>query len=366
MIYTKATMDAELQWLAAHSKHVLLDEARARDVAQVIGRQVASRAAFQTDPGHSPNQTLPENNADTLQFYLVTTSQHFCIWRRTAGNDVQAWDIEIDGSRYTGARGINAAHVRALREGKNILDPAYLASMTLADIEELYRDERDGRTDLQLLPQRLAKLNEIGRVLQARFGGQAVNLLAEAGAHLFREDGHGLVQLLLLHFPVAYFDWPFNKLAILLGKLLMLRNHSAVPTTSQFQALTAFQDPEHFEIAADYYIPLFFIRTGVFRISEELSQRLRTRQLIERNSRMERDYRACTMMAGRLIAAETNLSIPAIDEELWQSGFLRCRLCRIGVSDEELPCPYREHSVAYQSEHELMELAWPLVLTPCY
>jgi hypothetical protein len=366
MVYDKTSMDQELAWLAAHSEHVTIDHVRAREVARVVARQVESRVAFQTDPAASPNQTLVANNADTLQFYLVTTSQHFCIWRRTESNNVQAWDIGIEGSRYTGARGINAAHVRALHQGKNILDAAYLARMTLPDVEELYRDERDGRADLQLLPQRLAKLNEIGRVLMSRFGGQAANLLAEAGGYLFRDDGHGLVQLLLLHFPIAYFDWPFNKLAILLGKLLMLRNHSPVPTTTQFRALTTFQDPEYFEIAADYYIPLFFIRTGVFHISDELARRLRARQLIERNSQMERDYRASTMIAGRLIAAETGLPLAAIDEELWQSGFMRCRLCRTGIGDDELPCPYRDLSVAYQTDHELMELAWPLVLTTCY
>ena len=55
--------------------------------------------------------------------------------------------------------------MRALRNGKPMLDPAYLASMTMDDVRELYRDERTGEVTLQLLPQRLAKFNEIGRVL---------------------------------------------------------------------------------------------------------------------------------------------------------------------------------------------------------
>ena len=49
-----------------------------------------------------------------------------------------------------------------------------------------------------------------------------------------------------------------------------------------------------------------------------------------------------------------------------RSGFLRCRLCREGISDEELPCPYRDLSLAYQQEHDLMQLGWPLVLTTAY
>ena len=366
MLYSKTRMDDEVQWLADHSQHVTIDRERVLVVSTLIAQNIRKRETLQTDPTQNPNQTLPQNDEDTLQFYLITTSQHFCIWRRTAEGEVRAWDIVIDGQRYVGAGGINAAHIRALRQGKNMLDPAYLASMTLADVQALYRDERNGQADLQMLPQRLAKLNELGRVLQARYDGRAARLLETTGGYLFHENGQGLVQQLLLHFPIAYFDWPFNKLAILLGKLLLLRNWSAIPSTEQFKALTTIHDPEHFEIAADYYIPLFMIRTGIFRISPQLAQRLRERRLIERNGRMERDYRASTIVAGRMIAAETGLSIAAIDEELWRSGFLRCRLCEVAISDEELPCPYREQSLAYQSEHELMELGWPLVLTTCY
>jgi hypothetical protein len=366
MIYTYQMMAREVQQLAEESTHIAIDRERTRALARAIGSELEEYTPVQTDPALYPDVSLPDNDSDTLQFYLLSTSQHFCIWRRTEAGNVQAWDIVIDGKLHVGARGINAAHIRALRRGQNLLDPTYLASMTMADVLALYRDERDGKTSLQMLPQRLAKLNEIGNVLERRFGGQAANLLAEADGYLFRDDGQGLVQLLLLHFPTAYFDWPFNKLAILLGKLLLLRNAPAIPTTAQFRELTTFRDPQHFAIAADYYIPLFFIRTGVFRISDTLARRLRTRQLIERNSRMEWDYRASTIVAGQILAAEAGLSVPALDEALWQSGFMRCRLCRVGISDEELPCPYRNLSVAYQSEHELMELAWPLVLTPCY
>lgn len=89
-----------------------------------------------------------------------------------------------------------------------------------------------------------------------------------------------------------------------------------------------YHDPERFEIAADYDIPLFFILTGIFRISEALSDRLRGQRLLDRVSALP----------------------PG----------------RVGVSDEELPCPYRAVSRGSQEDHDLMELRWPLVLTTCY
>ena len=368
MPYSYDEMHRELRWLVDNARHVQIDRERLPAVAESIRRALAQDATKQTDP--DPMQSPPQNDRDTLQFYLVLCSQEHLIWRRTAENKVEAWNITIDGRRYTGGRGIAAAHMRALLRGVPLLDAGYLASMTLADVEAFYRDEATGETDLQMLPQRLAKFNEIGRVLQKQFGGRSgghvANLLRETGGRLWADDGCGLVQQLLSHFPIAFYDWPFNKLANLYGKFIAMRNLADVPSSDEFLELSQIHDPQHFEIAADYYIPLFFIRTGVFRIDDELARCLRERRLIARNSRMELEYRACTMIAGRELAALSGLPVPVVDEEVWRSGFTRCRLCTPQATDEELPCPHRELSVAYQQEHDLMELGWPLVMTTCY
>jgi hypothetical protein len=365
MLYSRERRQAELQSLVDNARHVSIDYERLARVAPVMDQELKASKPYQTDPRAYPKETLAENNRDTMQFYFVLTSQHFCIWRRAAGV-VEAWDIEIDGQRYVGGRGVNGALIRALERGRNILDPEYLASMTLADVKELYRDDRTGEADLQLLPQRLAKLNELGRVLLERYQGHVVHLLEEVGGRLFSDDGMGLVQQLTLHFPISFFDWPFTKLATLYGKYLSIRNGVGIPTTAEYRALTEIKDYDHFEVAADYYIPLFFIRTGIFRISEALAGRLLEQRLIDSNSRMEREFRAATMVAGRALAERIYAPLLAVDEELWSTGYLRCRLCRTGISDDELPCPYRGLSIGYQSEEILMKMRWPLVLTPTY
>lgn len=367
MPYTYEAMRRELDGLVAAAAHVTIDDGALADVAGVMRQQLATGgAAFQTDPRRYPAESPAENTRDTLQFYLVLTAQEFCIWRRRADGAVEAWEIEIDGVRFVGARGIAAAHMRALRQGRDILDPRYLAAMTLDDVRDFYRDERTGEVTLQLLPQRLAKFNELGRVLLERYGGHAANLLEAAGGYLFRGDDQGLIQRLLLDFPTAYFDWPFCKLAILYPKFLSTRAADGVPTTAEYRARARIHDPEHFEVAADYYIPLFFIRTGIFRVGDELAGRLRAQRLIERDSRMEREYRAATIVAGRRLAEATDAAVTAVDTECWRMGYLGCRPCRLGVSDAEHPCAYRGISRAFQREHALMELRWPLVLTTCY
>ncbi len=368
MPYSREAMRAELDILARGAAHVAIVPEKIREVAAAMRQEMTAAAdgAFQTDPQQYPNESPLQNDRQTLQFYLVLTSQEFCIWRRGADGGVEAWTIDVGGQRYVGARGIAAAHVRALRQGRDVLDPTYLAAMTLQDVEEFYRDERTGQVTLQMLPQRLAKFNELGRVLLGRYGGQAANLLAASEAYLFSGGDRGLVQRLLLDFPTSYFDWPFCKLAVLLAKFLATRKTDGIPTTDEYRALTTIRDTENFEIAADYYIPLFFIRSGIFRVSDSLGAALRAQRLIGRDSRMEREYRACTIVAGRALAEETGQPLSAVDTECWKTGYLRCRLCREGISDEELPCPYRSVSKAYQSEHALMEMRWPLVLTTCY
>ncbi|HEV8338946.1 MAG TPA: queuosine salvage family protein [bacterium] len=367
MPYSREAMRAELDDLARGAAHVTIVSEKIRDVATAMRQELGGAdGAFHTDPQQYPNESPPENDRRTLQFYLVVTSQEFCIWRRGADGRVEAWTIEVGGQRYVGARGIAAAHMRALRQGRDILDPTYLASMTFQDVLDFYRDEETGQVTLQMLPQRLAKFNELGRVLLDTYGGHVTNLLGQTGGYLFRGDDGGLVQRLLLDFPTSYFDWPFCKLAILLAKFLATRKTDGIPTTDEYRTLARIRDAENFEIAADYYIPLFFIRSGIFRVSDPLAAALRGQHLIGRDSRMEREYRACTIVAGRALAEETGRSLSAVDTECWKTGYLRCRLCREGISDEELPCPYRSVSKAYQNEHALMEMRWPLVLTTCY
>ncbi len=367
ILYGHEAMRAELDDLARGARHVTIVPANIQRVAAAMRQELAhAGGSFHTDPTQYPNESPAANDRDTLQFLFVLTAQEFCIWRRNRQEQVEAWEIEIEGQRYGGARGIAAAHVRALRRGTDLLNPAYLASMTLPDVQDFYRDERTGEVTLQMLPQRLAKFNEVGRVLADRYGGHAARVLERAEGRLFWSDGSGLVQQLVVNFPTSYFDWPFCKLAFLFAKFLTTRKIDGIPTTDDYRTLSAIHDAESFEIAADYYIPLFFIRTGIFEISEALADRLRAQRLLERDSRMEREYRACTMVAGRMLAEEAGWPIPTVDTECWKTGYLRCRLCRVGITDEELPCPYRTVSKGYQDDHALMELRWPLVLTTCY
>jgi hypothetical protein len=367
LAHTQEALHRELEAIMRDARHVRIVRERLEVTAGLLADQLRGGQSHQADPRDHPDETVPENHRETLQFLLVLTSQHFCIWlpHEDTGTP-EAWQLGVGGRTYTGAKGINAAFVRALREGCNVLDASFLASMTMADLRHIYRDERGPARPLHLMNLRLNKLREIGTVLLERYDGQAAGLFEEAGGRLYRPDGLGLVQALMREFPISYYDWPFCKLAILLGKLVSSRVGLPVPTSAEFRRLATFEELDEFEVAADYYIPLFLIRVGALAIDDELRNTLSAGHYIARDSAMEREFRAATMLAGRQLAVLSGQSISEVDEALWRMGFAHCRPCFPRATESQVPCWHRPTCKAYHEEENLMEIRWPLVMTPRY
>lgn len=366
-IHTQEAMHRELDAIVRNAGQIRVIPERLEVIAQLMADSLRGGQPHQADPRDHPDETVPENNLETLQFLLVLTSQHFCIWQPDQETGApEAWQVGVGGRTYTGARGINASFVRALREGCELLDASFLAKMTMADLRHIYRDERGPARPLQLMSLRLNKLREIGTVLLERYDGQAAGLFEEAGGRLYRPDGLGLVQALLREFPISYYDWPYCKLAILLGKLVSSRVDLPIPTSAEFRRLAAFDEPDEFEVAADYYIPLFLIRAGVLAVDDELKATLKAGHHIARDSTVEREFRAATMIVGRQLARLTGQPISELDEALWRMGFAHCRPCFPGADESQVPCSYRPTCKAYHEEGDLMQIKWPLVMTPRY
>ncbi len=367
--FTPELMERELTRLATAYPFVRPNRAKMTELAPLIQAQfgAAGGPSF-FDPRHFPHESPAQNNRDTLQFFLVLEAAMFTIWRRTPAGGVEAWDITIDGERYVGARGLAAALMRAIRRGPNMLDAEVLANLSPADVTEIYRDEATGAVTLQMLPERQQTFNEVGRVLLEKFEGQAVQLFKMAEGYLFREDGLGLIQQLNAHFPFSYGDWPFMKLGFLLASAVQSRLAYNLPTTNEYRQLATVQDPHHLQGMADYYIPFFYARCGIFDIDDEFRQVLASRTEITPQSELEWSFRANQLMAMQALLKlmKGNSSMAHLDYESWRTGYLRCRLCHPDATDEDVPCPYRARCSAFTERPDLMEVGWPLVLTTNY
>ena len=369
--FSRRAMREQLTAIARAPRHVRINVEKLAHVASIMPGSMASgwRAAYQSAEEHY-QQPIPIHltERDLLHYALIEDSQGWLIWQRGANNNVEPLTIHVDGVTYSGGEALTACHVRAIRDGRKVLDPSVIAGFTMADVREHYRDDVTGNVAVQLLPERLENFREVGRVLVDDFGGDFRNVLRTADGQLYRDDGQGLVQLLVQKFPRSFSDWPMAKLANVLA-LRLIRLRSIHRFSAEADHLLDFSDLQHIEVGADYYRPLFFLRVGVFEIGDELREKLRRRELIQAGSQMEREYRAFTILAARDLGAQigqwSQIFVDLADETHAQP-FLRCRRCRVGISDEELPCPYRRVCKATHEDHQLMECGWPLVLTTEY
>jgi hypothetical protein len=356
-------------------KHVRINKERLAQVAERLPISMASNwiEAYRHADEHYQHNLPPLPNMElsdleVVQWSIVSSSQGFLIWQREPDGSVVPFTVHVEGTKYIGGSGLEACHARAIRRGRNILDPNVLVNFTMTDLEDHYRDEVTGRVTLQLLEQRLTHFRAVGRVLLDEFDGHFINVLRRADGYLYRDDGQGFIQLLMTKFPEVFYDWPICKRPnVDAFGLYMKRTQRSFPP--EIDRLMDFKDIEKVVVGADYYRPLWFIRTGIFEISDELKQKLRRKELIEAGSQMEQEYRAFTVEACFELAKRLGgwpFAAAPIVLETHAQPYLRCRRCRVGISEEELPCPYRSVCKASHEDHELMECGWPLALTTAY
>jgi hypothetical protein len=366
--YQYADLWPTVEAIAAPQSYVKICWERLDPIVEYMRASIASSwfTHFWANPAEHPEETPAVNDLDTIQFFYVVGVNDYLIWQREPDGRVVPFRVTVGGVTYDGIRGILACTMRALRNGLDLLNPDVLIRLTLADMRDLYRDDADGQVRLQLLEARLEGFHEVGRVLKERFEGHFVNLLERAEGWLFREDGLGILQQLTAYFPHGFGDWPFCKLAMVTTRGLLERLESPVPTAERFRRLLTVHDVERLALGADYYRPFYFVRVGLLEPNDELADHLRERRLIERDSAMEREYRAATMVLGREIVRRLGTTPIVPERETWAKAFLHCRRCRVGISDEELACIYKPVCKAYSEDPATMELGWPLVLTNKY
>jgi len=370
-IYSRGEQLAGLDELLRAASHVALNQQRIDQVAAIAPVDFATDwiRPFRDSDEHYGRAPIELGDLDQLQYALIAAAQIWLIWERDEEGKATPLRMTVEGTKFVGSATLGACHARAIRSGQNILDANVLAAFTMADVEAHYRDEATGMVKVQLLDERLANFRELGDVLRREFDGHFINVLRRADGYLFRADGNGFIQLIERYFPRSFGDWPLAKLPyVFTFSLLDLRESRQFPP--QIERLLEFKDLENLEGGADYYRPWFFLRVGVFDIDDEFKTRLRRHELIEPGSHLENDYRISTIEAmrklGRAMDGDYVGALRLLERETHAQALLRCRRCRVGISDEELPCPYRPVCKATQEDHELMDCVFPLVLTSEY
>jgi hypothetical protein len=295
--------------VVAESKDVTTDVAAVHDVAQWL--------AYEELP--FPRFLLPFaielDRDDTIDFILVANLLNFAYTDFETG---VRFDQVADGAVYADSDALLYCLHRALAEGVDVLDGAYLADVSADDLRGLFRG---GTTELQMLDERAAILRDAGATLVERYDGRFHHLVAAAAPSLY-DDGKGMLELLVRDFPRFDDVADYNGHTVRFYKLAQLAFwflHVSLPGglgISDLHRLSAF---------ADYIVPVGLRVLDIFRYSDALEQAIEGGELIEAGTSQEVELRAHTIYATALLTDEVNalrppelqVIVPQIDARIW-------------------------------------------------
>jgi hypothetical protein len=208
---------------------------------------------------------------------------------------------------------------RAMEQGIPVLDGRYLARVTRAELAKIF----DGNILMPMLDEKLQVLNDVGRVLEQRYSGFFHNFVAGCSPKLY-DGGKGLVDRLVTEFPRFNDVSPYRGKQIKFYKLAQLAYwglHAGLMRHGGFRiddigSMTAF---------ADYIVPVALRVMDILVYSPSLDEKIKSRQLIPRDSDEEIEIRAHMLYASALLTEEINalrpaelqVIIPQVDARLW-------------------------------------------------
>lgn len=249
------------------------------------------------------------NDKEFLNFLLVLHSVSFCYWGDTK------WTVEHRGVSYHGAWGMIATLMRAIDEGKPILDSEYLSKINLDDYSEILR----GNVDIPLIKERWKITREVANALLADFDGNFANLIDHAD-----NDAPRLLKLIINLCPSFEDLSPYN------GKIIYFykRAQLLVGDTSQHfidRGGNNFNNIDRLTASADYKLPQVLQRIGILSYSNDLQEKILSKTCITHNSPEEVEIRANTIMAIEMIKQELkihgkNISSGTISNHVWLMG----------------------------------------------
>ena len=199
------------------------------------------------------------------------------------------------------------------------LTAALAAGVDLGDARVLQSSEIttlfDGGTGTQpLIPERIAFLQSIGRVLEARFGGHLRHALAVPDALDFATH-------LATVWPTAYEDAP-----LLEGQPVPLRKRAQLAAGMLHAARIArevpgLERPERLTLYADYMLPRVLRALGILVLAPGLAATIDRGDEVPPDSPEEVALRIATVAAGEGLVQATGIPAIALDYALWRAGF---------------------------------------------
>jgi Potential Queuosine, Q, salvage protein family len=263
---------------------------------------------------------FPKDDSDTfVDFIGVGNAINFAF---TAFDTYESFSVEYADSKWRGAFAMWACLARALERRPDMLRGAYLAQLSLSDVEEIFT----GTVPIPLVEDRWKLLNEVGAILESTYDGYFHNLFSRANFSAF--GGDGVVDRLLEHFPSFRDESVHRETGAILrfakrAQLLAMMYQGRAMSSAKLARLS---DGHDLGPIADYSVPRSLRSLGILRYAPELEVKVRSRGVIEKGSLEEQEIRAQTVHAQVALLKEmqerhnSRVSALNLDYKLWMLG----------------------------------------------
>jgi len=292
------------------SRHVKTDVAKIGEVAKWMAYEELPFPQFSLPYG------LEKNRDQAIDFTMVSN----CI--NSAFTDFSTnvkFQTEYEGQNQSDSQAMTACLKRAIDQGTPVLDGRYLAKVTRAELAKIF----SGNIEMPMLDEKLQVLNDVGKVLTARYDGFFHNFVKTCSPKLY-DGGKGLIDRLITEFPRFNDVSPYKGHEIKFFKLAQLgywglyaglKREGGFPI-ADIGSMTAF---------ADYIVPVAMRVMDILVYSPELDAKINGHQLIPRDSDEEIEIRAHMLYATALLTEDINalrppelqVIIPQVDARLW-------------------------------------------------
>lgn len=265
-----------------------------------------------------------------VRLIFLFNTINFCYW---AKKGKLKWTVEIGGEKQDGATGLFFCLENKAKKNPDLLKGNCLTRLSLNDLSQILK----GNTEIPLLKERLACLNEAGNILEKKFNGDFLNLYQNSD-----NDALKMVELVVDNFSSFNDILKYNEQVVSFYKRAQLNSKMISDALVSFDKkpldnldkLTAF---------ADYKVPQILRKLGILEYSQNLSQKIDNYEIIPAHSKDEIEIRVATIWAVEKIKDKLKpkfpfVTSPYVDGMLWNFG-------QVKTPDDK---PYhRTYTIAY-------------------
>ncbi len=249
------------------------------------------------------------SDEEKLNFLLVFNSTSFCYW-----GDPK-WMVEYRGERYDGSWGMVAAILRALENGKPILDAKYRSKISRREYQEIL----GGNVEIPLFEERWKITKEVAAHLMKNNGGSFTEFVKQANGDAVKLLGH-----IIRNFP------SFDDTAIFYGQKIEFYKRAQLLVADIYQLFDRkgygnLTNAERLTACADYKLPQSLRTLGIISYTKSLAEKVDSKTPLIHGEQEEIDIRANTIWAIEFIRQELEkigkrVMPIGINDHLWLMG----------------------------------------------